>query len=168
MKGLGAAVIQQSGVVTYASRALIPAEQRYALIEKKEMLAVVFGCEKFHTLLYGKSDVTIDSDHKPLETIMRKPISSAPMRIQNMILELQPYDFRLVYVKGKDLGLPDCLSPLPLSETCQSMDDEVVVFKDGTLTSNKYEVIAEATKPDDQLQMLKKVFSDGWPDKKAY
>lgn len=62
MKGLGAAVIQQSGVVTYASRAH-PTKQRYAQIEK-EMLAVVFGCEKFHKLLYGKSDVTIESDHK--------------------------------------------------------------------------------------------------------
>ena len=38
--------------------------------------------------------------HKLLETIMRKPISSAPMRIQKMILKLQPYEFRLVYVKG--------------------------------------------------------------------
>ena len=99
MKGLGAAVIQKNGVVDYASRALTPAEQRYAQIEK-EMLAVVFGCEKFHKLLYGKRDVTIESDHKPLETIMRKPISSAPMRIQKMILKLQPYEFRLVYVKG--------------------------------------------------------------------
>ena len=74
MKGLGAAVIQKNGVDAYASRALTPAEQRYVQIEK-EILAVVFGCEKFHKLLYGKRDVTIESDHKPLETIMRKPIS---------------------------------------------------------------------------------------------
>lgn len=126
MKGLGAAVIQQSGVVAYASRALNPAEQCYAQIEK-EILAVVFGCEKFHKLQYGKIDVTIESDHKPLETIMRKRISSAPMRIQKMILKFQTYEFRLVYVKGKDLGLADCLSRLPLPETCQSMDDEMMV-----------------------------------------
>ena len=43
MKGLGAAVIQENGIVAYASRALTPTEQRYAQIEK-EMLAVVFGC----------------------------------------------------------------------------------------------------------------------------
>ena len=166
MKGLGAAVIQKNGVVAYASRALTPAEQRYAQIEK-EMLAVVFGCEKFHKLLYGKRDVTIESDHKPLETIMRKPISSALMRIQKMILKLQPYEFRLVYVKGKDLGLADCLSRLPLPETCQSMDDELMVFKADTLTSSKHDVISDATKRDDQLQILKKVISDGWPDRRA-
>lgn len=98
---------------------------------------------------------------------MRKPISSASMRIQKMMLKLQPYEFRLVYVKGKDLGLADCLSRLPLPETCQSMDDEMMVFKTDTLTSNKHEVIAEATQRDDQLQMLKKVISDRWPDRRA-
>jgi hypothetical protein len=41
MKGLGAAIIQEGKVVTYASRALTPTEQRYAQIEK-EALAVVF------------------------------------------------------------------------------------------------------------------------------
>lgn len=100
MKGLGAAVIQQSGVVAYASRALSPAKQRYAQIEK-QMLAVVFGCEKFHKLLYGKSDVTIETDHKPLETIMRKPISSAPMRIQKMILEFNRTSFILFMSKAR-------------------------------------------------------------------
>lgn len=166
MKGLGAAFIQQSGVVAYASRALTPAEQRYAQIEK-EMLAVVFDCEKFHKLLYGKSDVTIEPDHKPVETIMRKLISLALMCIQKMILKFQPYQFHPVYVKGKYLGFADYLSRLPLPESCQSMDDEMMVFKADTLTSNKHEVIAEATKEDDQLQMLKKVISDGWTDRRA-
>ena len=57
MKGLGAAILQDDGVVAYASRSLTPTEQRYAQIEK-EMLAVVFGCERFHKLIYGKSDVS--------------------------------------------------------------------------------------------------------------
>ena len=55
MKGLGAAVIQKNGVVAYSSRALTPAEKRYALIEKG-MLVVVFGCEKFQKLLYMARD----------------------------------------------------------------------------------------------------------------
>ena len=71
MKGLGAALIQSNGVVAYASRALTPTEQKYAQIEK-EALAVVFGCTKFHKMLYGKSDVTVETDHKPLEAIWKK------------------------------------------------------------------------------------------------
>ena len=37
-----------------------------------------------------------------------------------------------------------------------------MVFKADTLTSSKHDVIA-----DDQLHILKKVISDGWPDRKA-
>lgn len=46
------------------------------------MLAVVFGCERFHKLLYEKHNVVIESDHNLLESIMKKTIHSAPLRIQ--------------------------------------------------------------------------------------
>ena len=52
-------------------RALTLTEQNFAQIEK-EALAVVFGCTKFHKMLYGKSDVTVETDHKPLEVIWKK------------------------------------------------------------------------------------------------
>ena len=45
--GLGAALVQDSKVIDYPSKSLTPAETRYANIEH-EMLAVVFGCLKFH------------------------------------------------------------------------------------------------------------------------
>jgi len=54
-KGLGAAVIQEDGVVAYASRTLTAAE----------LLVLVFGCTRFHKLIYGKSDVVIQTAHKP-------------------------------------------------------------------------------------------------------
>jgi hypothetical protein len=107
MRDLGAAVIQADGVVVYSSGALSPAKQRYARVEK-EILAVVYGCEKIHKLLYGKQDLSIESDHKPLEFIMKKSIHSAPLRIQRMMLKLQPYEFTLVHRSGKDMGLADC------------------------------------------------------------
>jgi hypothetical protein len=55
-------------------------EQRYANIER-ELLAAVFGCERFHTYVYGKH-FTIESDHKPLEMIQQKPITTALPRLQ--------------------------------------------------------------------------------------
>ena len=48
IKGLEAALIQQGKRVAFASKALTPVESRYAIIER-EMLAVAFGLEKFHT-----------------------------------------------------------------------------------------------------------------------
>lgn len=70
--GLGAALIQEDRPIAYASKALTPTQERYAQIEKV-LLAVVFGCAKFAEYIVGR-DVTVESDHKPLEAIMKKPL----------------------------------------------------------------------------------------------
>ena len=84
--GLGAACLQEGKPIAFASRALTTNEIKWAQIEK-ELLGVVFACTKFHDFVYGKS-VIVESDHKPLETIFKKPISKAPARLQNMLLKL--------------------------------------------------------------------------------
>ena len=63
----------KSGIrpIAYASKSLTATQQRYTPIEK-EMLAAVFGCQRFYQYIYGKK-VIIQSDHKPLEAIMKKP-----------------------------------------------------------------------------------------------
>ena len=78
-KGLGAALLQEGQPTAFASRALIDTETRYAQIEK-EMLATIFAAEKFDQYTFGHS-VTVQSDHKPLESILKKPLLSAPKRL---------------------------------------------------------------------------------------
>lgn len=165
-RGLGAALIQEGGVVAYASRALTPAETRYAQIEK-EALAVVFACNKFHKLIYGKANITIESDHKPLEAIMTKPIHKAPMRIQKMLLKLQPYDFKLVHVSGKCIGLADCLSRLPIADQSDKLlDDDLMICAIEMLAGGQHAQIARATKRDPSAQELIRVIRNGWPNTK--
>ena len=79
--GLGAALLQNGQPVAHASRALTPAEIRYAQIEK-ELLAIVFTCERSDTYIYGRDVVAVETDHKPLEVIVRKALNSAPQRLQ--------------------------------------------------------------------------------------
>ena len=95
--------------------ALSSAETRYAQIEK-ELLAIVFACERFETYIYGRDVVHVDSDHKPLETIMLKPFHAAPQRLQRMLLRLQKYNIVLRYKKGCDMFLVDTLSRAYLPE----------------------------------------------------
>lgn len=165
-KGLGAAVMQADGVVAYASRSLTETEQRYPQIDK-EMLAVVFGCTKFHKLIYGKSDVVIESDHQPLETILKKPIHKAPMRVQRMRLKLQPYEFNLIHVSGKALGLADCLSRMTRNEKpekdASTMDDELMVCQIDMMAYGWHDRLAEATSQDEELQVVIDLIMDGWP-----
>ena len=55
--GIGAVMLQQFDndwvPIAYDSRALNKSEQNYAMIEK-ELLGVVFGCEQFHSHVYGR------------------------------------------------------------------------------------------------------------------
>ena len=83
--GLGAALMQKGQPVAYASRALTPTETRYAQIEK-ELLAIVFGCKHFEAYTYGRDIVHVETDHQPLEIIVRKPLHNAPSRLQRMLL----------------------------------------------------------------------------------
>ena len=66
--------------VAYASRSLTSAERAYAQIEK-EMLAITFAGKKFHPYIYEKV-TQVESDHKPLESIMTKPLCAVPPRLQ--------------------------------------------------------------------------------------
>ena len=97
---LGAALLQDGGPVEYAAIALTGAHINYAQIEK-ELQAIVFGCEIFHSYIYGR-EVTVETDHKPLIGVFNKQIDTASPRIQRMMLRLQRYDFKLVYKPGKD------------------------------------------------------------------
>ena len=83
--GLGAALMQKDQPVAYASRALTPTETCYAQTEK-ELLAIVLGCEHFEAYTYGQEMVQVETDHQLLETIVRKPLHSAPSRSQRMLL----------------------------------------------------------------------------------
>ena len=62
--GLGAALLQNGLPVAYSSRALTSAETNYAQIEK-ELLAIVFACEKFDQYVHGRDKVHAQSDHNP-------------------------------------------------------------------------------------------------------
>ena len=76
--GLGAVCEQDGHPVADASRALSEAQQRYAQIEKCN---IVFACEKFHQFIYGKH-VEVETDHKPLVNIFKETLNDCPMRLQ--------------------------------------------------------------------------------------
>ena len=106
--------MQNGKPVSYASRSLTNAQKNYAIIEKK-LLVVLFGCERFHQFVYG-SEVTITSDYKPLEIIMKKPLSKVPASLQQMLLQLQRYNINLLYTPGSEMIFVDTLSRAHLKE----------------------------------------------------
>ncbi len=80
-EGLGAVLLQEGQPVAFGSRSLTECQKRYAQIEK-ELLAIVYGCEKFHQYVYGKT-VQVETDHKPLETVFKKAPKSSSKTPEN-------------------------------------------------------------------------------------
>ena len=59
----------------------------------------MFAAERFHQYIYGK-EVEVESDHKPLEITLQKPIENESPRIQLMLLRLLRYKLDVKYVPG--------------------------------------------------------------------
>ena len=83
---------------------------------EREMLADVFAVERFWSYVYSRS-FTIESDHKPLESISQKNLADTPSHLQCMLLHLQGYNYTICYCPGKEMALPDTLSAQPTSWT---------------------------------------------------
>ena len=160
IKGLGASLIQDDHPIAYASKALSDAETRYACIER-ELLAVVFGVQRFHTYLYGRPFKVI-TDHKPLVMILNKPLTSAPPRLQRMLLKLQGYNFTIEHQPGSSMALADTLSRLPSTNNQEiDLDIRVSMVRFSTDRLNK---IRRATTDNATLRQLTSMIVKGWPD----
>ena len=163
---LGAALIQENKVIAYASKALTKTEQRYANIER-ELLACVFGAERFHTYIYGKS-FSIESDHKPLQTISKKSLNSAPARLQRMLLRLQKYDYNIRYKPGHEMILPDSLSRLPMNAETEHeeihLNVKICYVQFGQL---RLQELREASRNDPILNRLSEYILFGFPERRS-
>ena len=104
-------LLQDNKPVAFASKSFIETECCYTNIER-ELLDVVYGCEIFHTYIYG-SNFVVETDHNPLEIISLKNLTSAPSRLQRMLLRIQGYDATIRYRPGRDMFVADAMLLLP-------------------------------------------------------
>ena len=79
-KGLGACLLQDGHPIYFASKSLQDAECGYVAIEL-EALAVAWAMEEFHHFLCA-SYFTLETDQKPLETILAKSLTEATPQLQ--------------------------------------------------------------------------------------
>lgn len=161
---IGAVLIQQNQPVAYASKALTDCQTRYSQLEK-EALAIQFGCEKFHQYVWGKQ-LTVESDHKPLQSIFQKPLHSSPTRLQKIRLSLLTYNPNVVYKPGSEMFLAD-----PLSRDCQNIptnEEEEHFDIQSILCISKTELdnLKNAIDEDQSYRNLTSYIKEGWPSTK--
>jgi transposase InsO family protein len=161
--GIGATLLQDGHPIEFASRTMTDAEINYAQIEK-ECLSVLFGLERFDQYTYGR-EVVVQNDHKPLASILKKPLSQSPKRLQSMILRIRRYDITFDYVPGPKLVLADTLSRAPLkSEESVKTVHNMNATQYLNISDSRLEEIRTATEEDASLQTLASVIKNGWPE----
>ena len=141
---------------------------RYSNIER-EMLAVLFGLEKFHYYVYGRP-VVVYTDHKPLEAIFKKHLASAPPRISRMMLRIQKYDVQIKYVPGKNVPVADALSRVSYcsGDTVPGLDITIhEVLMNLNVSPTRVPQIQEETAKDTSLSALSAIIAKGWPEKRS-
>ena len=166
-KGLGACCMQEGKPIAYASKTLTPTEVNYAQIEK-EILAILFECTRFKHYIYGRRTV-VESDCKPIEAILKKPLGSASPRVQRLMLQLQQFDINVIHCSGKNIPLGDELSRNYVSETfpnlIKGLDTHVItVIRSLPISDIKIQQIQDAKRNDTLMQMLIEVIKTSWPE----
>ena len=160
--GVGAILTQNGAVISYASRALTPTEQRYSQTDR-EFLAVVYGVEHFHLYLYG-SNFKVITDHKPLLGIVNSQKPTTP-RMERWRLRLMPYNMTLQYRPGHD-NPADFISRHPHTHPGRENKAEdyvAYIAANAVPKSLTLEAIQDATRSDSTLlQVIDAVHTGKW------
>ncbi|UYV80685.1 K02A2.6-like [Cordylochernes scorpioides] len=166
--GIGTVLMQGGQAIEYASFSLNATQRKYAQIEK-ELLAIVFGCERFQYYIWG-NDVIVETDHKPLLSIVKKPLEKLSPRLQRMVLRLMRFQISLKFTPGKNMFVADHLSRDPLKDEVDTSYLEGQTESVHMLlvtTDEKIKRLQKETHGDHTLIQLIEYAKNGWPKYKT-
>lgn len=158
IEGLGAILsqYQQDGLlhpVSYASRALSPAEKNYSITEL-ETLAVVWAMSHFQFYLYGHS-VTVYTDHSAVTAILNCPTPTGKHARWWLRVYAQGIrDVKIIHRSGRSNANADALSRNPPSTTSTLYQEEEVDPGVSAVNSTDLSTLLEAASQEPNLQGL--------------
>ena len=172
-RGLGAVLMQEGRVVSYASRQLKPHEKNYATHDL-ELAAVVHALKTWRHFLIG-NHCEVYTDHKSLKYIFTQ--KELNLRQRRWLELIKDYDMRLHYHPGKANVVADALSrkshvntlmtgelPKELAEDLRELCLEIVprgYVATLEIQSTLMERIREAQMTDKEIEEKKEKMSKG-------
>ena len=162
INGLGTCLLQDEMQVYFASKVLMEAQRGYVAIEL-ESLPVAWAMEKFHHFLYD-NHFLIETDQKPLETILSRSLNQATPRLQRILIRTFPYNFNVRYLPGLKNQLADYLSRVEgLQDSIKLPELSIYQITSQLNTrSDSLQQLHEASQADDTLAILKYTIQKGW------
>lgn len=174
--GFGAILLQQDDSqspfrpIYFASKSLSDAEKNYSVIEL-EAASIVYACTKFDKYLLGMHKFEVETDHKPLITLLgSKDINRLPPRIIRFRLALMRYNFDIKHINGKANVIADCLSRASIPDSQSTvLEKECHAYINALLgnmppVDRRLEAIKESQHEDEICQKLAEYALHGWPD----
>lgn len=118
--------------------------------------------------VYDLPSFTIETDHRPLVSIIRNNLNEMSPRIQRLMMKMQRYDFELVYTAGKHLIIAEALSWAPKGNNVCTTEEDVqshvnMVLAALPVSDTKSRQIADETARDTDLQCVIENMNNGWP-----
>ena len=110
----------------------------------------------------------VESDHKPLEVIVKKPLYTTSPRLQRFLLRLKKYQFSLQYVSGKQMHVAGALSRAHLSKTSEG-EDEVecqvhLLVQNLPISDEKTAELRKKIEKNETMHNLRAMIRSGWPE----
>jgi transposase InsO family protein len=99
--------ITAHNIVAICSKQLNATQQNYP-VYKKELWGLIYCLRKFHSFIWGRRDVTVLTDHKPLIHVLNQRVMT--VALQQWVDVLMDYDLKIQYRPGVLHVIPDALS----------------------------------------------------------
>lgn len=116
--------------------------------------------------MYGRK-IVVETDHKPLESIVNKDINKISCRLQRMVLKLLKYDIEVRYVPGHKMFVADYLSRLYIMDKAKidpTVQELVHSFEQQlAVTDKKMAEFQNETLNDSDLRQVVTWYNEGYP-----
>ncbi|KAJ8874668.1 hypothetical protein PR048_025534 [Dryococelus australis] len=145
-------LLQGNQPVCYASKSLSKAQLNYSQVEK-EALTILVACKKVHEYIWGNQNVLIESDHKPLEAIFKKPRLYVPAMLQRILFEVLQCNPIVSYKMDRNQTATTVQN--------QTYDMQVVI----TMSKESVCDLKEAIDASAKLSNIRHTILNGWPTK---